>query len=384
MYITDLFPLEDLNKMVEEGYVNVQTHPTLPLSIYDYSKNCMYARMWNEVTENCRGLIVENFTGKVVARGPRKFYNYGQPEAVEYPLNTHVRVTRKEDGSLGIPWFYDGQYGVATRGSFQSDQAKHATEMINSDEYKWLREDILTWGVGIYSPIVEIIYPSNRIVLNYRGLDALISLGCVDMEGTIQIRKLDESTNWMTLEEAITLPIPDDEEGYVLDIELMEGVIRDHLKLKGETYMMFHSILTETSGRRIWNQMASRACHQYILERKHWGTYLGADPDDMEKVNVEVDLMESLSDAPDEFLGWVEAKVSEIDRKVQDFYDESVELSKEISQYEGLERYQKFGHIPQYVEITRYLQGRTEFLLFRSWKEAYPDGKDLPFLTDED
>ena len=81
MYITDLFPLEDLNKMVEEGYVNVQTHPTLPLSIYDYSKNCMYARMWNEVTENCRGLIVENFTGKVVARGPRKFYNYGQPEA---------------------------------------------------------------------------------------------------------------------------------------------------------------------------------------------------------------------------------------------------------------------------------------------------------------
>ena len=45
MYITDLFPLEDLNKMVEEGYVNVQTHPTLPLSIYDYSKNCMYARM---------------------------------------------------------------------------------------------------------------------------------------------------------------------------------------------------------------------------------------------------------------------------------------------------------------------------------------------------
>lgn len=259
MYITDLFPLEDLNKMVEEGYVNVQTHPTLPLSIYDYSKNCMYARMWNEVTENCRGLIVENFTGKVVARGPRKFYNYGQPEAVEYPLNTHVRVTRKEDGSMGIPWFYDGQYGVATRGSFQSDQAKHATELINSDDYSGLRNMIHSWGQGIYSPIAEIIYPSNRVVLSYGELDALIFLGCVDMSGIIQIRKLDESTNWMTLEEAIALPIPDDEEGYVLDVELTEGVIQGHLKLKGEAYIRDHKLISNLSERSIHECLSNKS-----------------------------------------------------------------------------------------------------------------------------
>jgi len=380
MYITDLFTLEDLNKMIEQGFVNVQHHPTLPLSIYDYSKNCMYARMWNDVTEQCRGLIVENFTGKIVARGMKKFYNYGQPEASEYPLHTNVRVSRKEDGSLGVPWHYNGHFGVATRGSFQSEQAIHATEMINTEDYKWYRNEILSWNPEYYA-IVEIVYPENRIVLNYEGRDELIPLGFVDGSGIIQIRPLGSDT-WMTFAEALALPIPDDEEGYVLDIELMEGVIQDHLKLKGETYKMLHSILTETSGRRIWNQMAARACHSYITKDMEWGSFLGVDPADMTKIDVTKDLMESLADAPDEFLEWVESKVLSIEEAVSDFYNESVELSKEFEKYEGLERYEKFKHVPQYVEITRLLNGRTEPLIFRSWKEAYPSGRDLPFLVD--
>ena len=39
MKIYDLLDKTLLNKMVEDGYVNVNKHPDLPLYIYNYSSN---------------------------------------------------------------------------------------------------------------------------------------------------------------------------------------------------------------------------------------------------------------------------------------------------------------------------------------------------------
>ena len=160
----------------------MQNHPTLPLNILNYTDKTTYERRWNNVTTHCRGLIVNTDTDEVIARGPRKFFNYGEPSATEYPLDTLVRLTRKEDGSLGIIWGYDddaadtSHWGYATRGSFTSEQALHATENM----HEVVPDSIPQWEARNTTAIDEIVYPENRIVLDYGGRDENIPLGEVD------------------------------------------------------------------------------------------------------------------------------------------------------------------------------------------------------------
>ncbi len=395
--LTDLVNLHDLNEMVGQRYVDVQTHPTLPLTIYNYSKNCMFDRKWNDVTLQTRGLIVENYTGRVIARGMSKFWNVGQPEAKTYPMDTMVNVTKKEDGSLGIVWEYEGQYGVATRGSFMSEQAIHATALLHTEEYEWLRE--CAYWFKLETMVVEVVYPSNRIVLDYKGKNELMPLGSVINENgviyTRDLRWINSSApkgelSLTTLGEAIAMPIPDDEEGYVLDIYEPGcgstcGTVVDHLKLKGEIYKMLHAILTNTSARRIWAQLAARACHQWITKPKDWAMYLGQDPADFERVDVSKSLAETLGSAPDEFLEWVDQKIEEIESAVADHLAEMQYDLVWLKDHVGQERHTLGKGIPEFNEINRSIRDNDErHMILRAWKEAYPDGNDLPFMSDDE
>ncbi len=395
--LTDLVNLHDLNEMVAQRYVDVQTHPTLPLTILNYSKNCMYDRKWNDVTLQCRGLIYETHTGRVIARGPKKFWNYGQPEAKTYPMDTLVNVTKKEDGSLGIVWEYEGHYGVATRGSFMSGQALHATEMLQKDEYTWLRE--CAYWHKLETVVVEVVYPTNRIVLDYKGKDELMPLGSVDnASGVIYTRDLkwtnpsapEAELYLITLGEAIAMSVPDDEEGYVLDIYGSEfgstyGGVVDHLKLKGEIYKMLHAVLTNTSARRIWTQLAARACHQWINKSKDWAKLLGQDPADFERVEVDKPLAESLGDMPDEFLEWVDQKITEIEANVEEHLANMRYDIAWLKDFDGRERHENGKHIREYNELNWTIRSNDErHIIMRAWKEAYPDGHDLPFMSDDE
>jgi RNA ligase len=250
---TELFSLEEIEAEVREGYVKVQAHPTLPLNILNYTDKATYERRWNRVTENCRGLIVNTATDEIVARGPRKFFNYGEPSATPFRLDTKVRLTRKEDGSLGIGWEYEGQYGIATRGSFTSEQAVHATTIMTGYEM----DSITLADMGDYTRVYEIIYPENRIVLDYGERDELLPLGTVNRRtGLIDWRPnhvlVDGQPAVMTLAEAIALPIPDDEEGYVLDILDEYLNVVDHLKLKGDRYKELHAAIFGLTEARVY------------------------------------------------------------------------------------------------------------------------------------
>lgn len=255
MKLTELFSIEDLDTEIREGFVKVQAHPTLPLSILNYTDRATYERRWNNVTSHCRGLIIHMDTKEVIARGPRKFFNYGEPSATEYPLDTRVRLTTKHDGSLGIGWRYfdvaQWYYGVATRGSFTSEQAEHAGETLTHDA-----KGSIDYAHSA-SRLWEIVYPENRIVLDYGDRDELIPLGTVDNKtGLIIYRPNSVLVNGqpaiMSLAEAIALPIPDDEEGYVLDILDEYLNVVDHLKLKGARYKELHAAIFGLTEARVY------------------------------------------------------------------------------------------------------------------------------------
>lgn len=251
MHVNDLFSYREYMYMHDQGYVRENTHPTLDLIIYNYTEKAQYDNEWNNVTTQCRGLIV-NSKGEVIARPFDKFLNYGQnPNDIQL-MGERVIATDKMDGSLGILWSYKGEQGIATRGSFTSDQAIHATEL-------WKRK----YGFKVapmWTYLFEIVYPENRVVLNYGDMDELVLLGVRDIEeGDVLLPN--EVVTWRgpkaqtfpykTLREALEAPQRPNAEGMVLYFPDLNY----RIKLKQEDYVALHKIVTGLTERRVWENM---------------------------------------------------------------------------------------------------------------------------------
>ena len=79
-----------------------------------------------------------------------------------------MAITAKLDGSLGIAYTHpEGEVRLATRGSMTSHQATEATR-IWQEKY---RRVAIPEGT---TPLFEIIYPDNRVVLNYGDMRDLV------------------------------------------------------------------------------------------------------------------------------------------------------------------------------------------------------------------
>ena len=148
----------------EYGDVNVTKRGDLLL--FDYTTAAHIANRWNFFERVSRGLIINRRSGEIVARPFDKFFDWLMPRRV----NGHiVTITEKLDGSLGILFRHKGNYLITTKGSFFSPQSRWATQFLH--EYFDLTglPDELTL-------LFEIIYPDNRIVVDYGSREDLVLL----------------------------------------------------------------------------------------------------------------------------------------------------------------------------------------------------------------
>jgi RNA ligase len=249
-----LFPAHALAEAMSAGHVRAQSHPELPLTIYNYTEVCAFSGAWTEVTLACRGLIVET-GGAIAARPLAKFFNHGQTGAPVIELDEPVMVTDKADGSLGIIYPTPSGPAVATRGSFSSDQAVHATAVLRSRYAGWTPPAGLT-------VLVEIVYPGNRIVLDYDGLDDLILLGAVDIAtghsfGPAAVPSwpgpVVETFPYPTFGAALAAGPRPGKEGLVIQVTRTG----DRLKIKYEEYVHLHRLITGLSARRVWEALGA-------------------------------------------------------------------------------------------------------------------------------
>ncbi|QOR67967.1 hypothetical protein IM538_07490 [Cytobacillus suaedae] len=75
---------------VEQKYISRREHPTnKDIIILNYTENATYEKRWNELTLNCRGLIVNERTGEILARPFPKFFNYGEIPELEVDIPFH-------------------------------------------------------------------------------------------------------------------------------------------------------------------------------------------------------------------------------------------------------------------------------------------------------
>lgn len=392
--LDELLDINELNDMIARKYVRVQVHPVLPLSIFNYTEHAQYDRVWNDVTRLCRGLIV-NHDGEgddiVVARPFSKFFNHGEPDAPVLDLDAPVHVSDKMDGSLGIlyplgdgtPVFRHRRFSVATRGSFMSEQAQHATRLL-AEKYPdyWPQDGITT--------LVEIIYPQNRIVLDYEDQDDLYLLGGVDI-ATGTIFSPDLMPNWPgpaaevisapSLREALLLPPRENREGIVVRAG------HDMVKLKQADYVALHRILTTTSARNIWEHLAVNAVSHLVTEPKQWAKLLGIGPDRAAQVAAAgPDWMDKmLHKVPDEFFEWFRSTISTLNGTVAAI---RLEVTARFAELQALHEGDRKGFAlavkdsPHAGILFSMLDGRD--ITPSLWKSVYPEAERPWGMRSED
>ncbi|MFE1412803.1 RNA ligase [Streptomyces sp. NPDC058746] len=323
----DLLPAQALDHAIEAGHVTRKTHPELPLSIYTYTRTAQYEHVWNEVTTRCRGLVADDDTGAVVALPLPKFFNVsehesGRPYAPALP-DEPFEVYDKVDGSLGVVFHYAGRWNVASKGSFISAQATWAQRRLNGKDTAGLRPGT--------TYLAEILYPGNRIVVDYGDRRDLVLLAAYGADGT-EVPLAEAAAHWegigsvvtvwpaMPLDELMALTASNtlpggtpasgiDAEGFVL--RFASGV---RAKAKLAEYVRLHRVLTKVTERDIWRahgiqRFAGRPVKQLAqglgctaAEIEAWG---GKPLDAL------------LDQVPDEFDAWVREMIARFEDEAE-------------------------------------------------------------------
>jgi len=171
--MTKRFDSIELEKLVENGDVAKRKHPTKNLYIYSYLKT--WYPEWSETLRWARGLILDG-QGNVVACPFKKFFNYSEIKAEIddlIRLGVPCRIQEKLDGSLGVLFWYDGEWHLSTKGSFTSEQAIKGKEILEKYYPSYTMLD------KAYTYLFEIIYPENQIVVQYKE-EQLVLLAIMD------------------------------------------------------------------------------------------------------------------------------------------------------------------------------------------------------------
>ncbi len=243
-HLDDIVDIDELNRELSAGYINRRFHPEFPLlAIVGYSDKAQFDAHWTPTVKACRGIIYRTDTLEVIARPFAKFFNFGQGDANYDPDTEIVGVYNKWDGSLGIAYQRpDGDWAIATRGSFDSDQARHATALMPSLD--------LNLGDGNVTALFEIIYPENRIVIDYSGVDDLVPLGFIDIETGAYIPGEEPGWGMTTLREVLEFPPRKNAEGFVAWLDPFTPV-----KFKQADYIALHRAISMMTPKEVWRQL---------------------------------------------------------------------------------------------------------------------------------
>jgi T4 RnlA family RNA ligase len=340
------FDPHTLPTLIEAGYILSQTHPTLPLTIYNYSAKTQYERFWNEATLCCRGLILDD-QYQTIARPLRKFFNLQEHQGT---LPDSVpKIYEKLDGSLILLFFYEGQWQVASRGSFLSEQALKAREILNDYQSEVDQLD------RSYTYLLEVIYPANRIVVDYGNAERLVLLAAVHTETGEEIDH--EGVTWR--DRAQTYPatsLPDwikslnqaelpNQEGFIL--KWSNGF---RLKYKLEDYVRLHRVLTRIQAKDIWECLSQNQ-----------------------------DLEQFLTAVPDEFYQWVKTVRADLEAQYRAIEEDCRARFKDLGDRKQTAAYFQTQPHPKILFLM--LDGRDYSPVI--WKMIKPEYQ-RPFRSDPD
>ncbi|MFD7258147.1 RNA ligase [Streptomyces sp. NPDC059874] len=392
----ELLPAQALTQAIDAGYVTRKTHPELPLSIYTYTRTAQYEHVWNQVTTRCRGLVADDTTGAIVALPLPKFFNVsehesGRPYAPALP-DEPFEVYDKVDGSLAVVFHYAGRWHVASKGSFISAQATWAQRRLDGKDTAGLRPGV--------TYLAEILYPGNRIVVDYGDRRDLVLLAAFGQDGT-ELPLAEAAAHWagigsvvtvwpamplgelIALAESNTLPggaaaTGTDAEGFVL--RFASGV---RAKAKLSEYVRLHRVLTKVTERDIWR---AHGVQRFAgLPAKQVAQGLGCTVAEIEASGGKP-LDALLDQVPDEFDTWVREVIARFEdeaerreRAVTEAYAGLAHLAADRGAFAGAVRELPDRGIRAAMFLR--LDGKPTDLVV--WRFVRPEASD-PYTNDEE
>jgi len=285
----ELTSIEQIQALVAGGetdwsrYGDVAASERDDVLLLSYTAQAMLAGRWNWFERVARGLVFERSTGRLLARPFDKFFNYG--EGGRLPYGNPLRAWEKIDGSLGILYRHGDQWRITTRGSLYSEQGEWAT--------RWFAKHCDASAVPADTTLLfEIIYPDNRIVVDYGGYEGLYLIGgrnfaspdlhyhLGDWELVAIARELGEQVRMpqvrtgATVDEILSL-LPEltaNQEGFVC--EFLNG---QRFKFKGAAYLAAHRVLNGLTFKRVLEAHEAGVIEQMraVVPEELWETAAG-------------------------------------------------------------------------------------------------------------
>lgn len=280
VHIDEIIEPSLLADMISEGYITARPHHDKPWTILNYTPKAQYDWKWNAATVAARGLVFNHETNEVIARPFEKFFNWDQGvgnEVWQNPMPPTGPVVRMEkmDGSLGIlcaEYDADNDHGypapvyewVATRGSFHSEQAEWASleylNVVKEQTHTRPQSQVFEPKFG-KTYLFEIIFPENRIVVDYGDYKGLVLIDVIDNEtGHSDLQEFDDC-KWPDKVTRIVLnhgfdsgqaaEIPDGDEGFVY----LWPNINYRTKMKSAQYVELHRLVSNLSEKSVWDAM---------------------------------------------------------------------------------------------------------------------------------
>lgn len=320
--------IQELENLKSKGLLKSQSHPLLDLNIWNYSEKVQFGKLWNQTLLKCRALIVTK-DGEIVARSFNKFFNL---EENMHNATDDFQVFPKLDGSLCVLFFYDGQWIISSRGSFQSDQSMKANLLLKKYDLTSLDRD------KSYS--FEIIYPDNQIVVNYGQREELVLLAAFSKDGS-EVYPLPDSIHACGFKVSQPITFSDytklkerntpNEEGFV--VRFSNG---ERLKIKFENYLVNHRKSSNLSKKTIFESFKNKQT-----------------------------LSEFIQDVPDEFYPWVKEIWQNFQ---QDFFLHKKEIKQSYKDLYKKDRKEFVFHIQE---------SGCNNLYFRAFMKLHDGNKDI-------
>lgn len=235
------------------------------LLLVKYAKS-YFLTGWHNLLGVCRGKVVDLNTYSIVSYPFDKFFNLNEVaetkvDRVNDLLSNaeYVSITEKADGSTIIVSKVNDEFLINTNGSFDSDQALIAKNLIDAKYgvFKSNASDDMTY-------IFELIHPQDPHVLDYGDEEKLLLIGARELKSgelvlynelkdiakSLELEVVDSvETNINTLIEDMSRSDYINKEGYVIHIITpSENVM---LKLKYAEFFKMHSLVSETTPKNI-------------------------------------------------------------------------------------------------------------------------------------
>lgn len=261
----------------QQGFIDVKngTGEYEGLLLTTYSGTTEASSLWEQypTLRHFRGLIVAQ-DGKIVARPFEKTHKAGEEIPLDKLNIVPEKVFEKANGSLGIVYFWDEKWRVATKFSFQNDEyTRPAYEMLSH-----MNTDGLDASMTY---LFEIILPNDSHIVDYGGKPELVLLNAIQTEngnadswdkvqaaaeglGTRTARDMTEQFRGMTIADIYTYAQTSH------DLHNLEGMMAQY---------------TDEQGKQVFVKVKTREYddRKFVRDRLDWDKIFEAiDPEAME------------------------------------------------------------------------------------------------------